>query len=180
MPKKKQLSDSERELLRNAMEGVTPLRHGRVPPHQNKPDAAEVMQRETAAVMHELATSEGVDYLEVGEGLAFLRPGLQQRTLRDLRRGKYVIQGELDLHSLTRDQAYQAILSFLPQCLQQRLRCIRIIHGKGLGSYNKQPVLKSCVAKWLTRFDAVLAFCSAPPADGGTGAVYVLLKKAKP
>jgi len=179
MAKKKQLSAKDRELLEAAMEGVRPKHFNGVPPYRNKPQAGEVMQRETEAVLRELASTDGVDPIEAGEGLEFSRPGLQHKILRDLRRGKFAIQGELDLHGMTRDQAYQAIMAFLADCLHRQLRCVRVIHGKGLGSYNRQPVLKGNVAKWLTQLDDVLAYCSAPAEDGGTGAVYVLLKKSR-
>lgn len=179
MAKKKHLSESERQLLQEAMQGVTPLHHDKVAPQQQKPDVDALMQRETAAVLQELAQCDGVDQIEAGEGLVFSRGGLPHRTLRDLRRGKFALQAELDLHGLTRDPARQAVVSFIAHCQSQGLRCVRIIHGKGLSSYNKQPVLKGSVGKWLTRCDAVLAFCSARPQDGGTGALYVLLRKGK-
>jgi len=117
--------------------------------------------------------------LETGEELLFSRTGLQNRVLRRLRRGEYAIEAELDLHGLTRLEARQALSEFLHDCRARGCRCVRIIHGKGRGSQGKRPVLKQYVDHWLRQVDAVLAYCSAIPAHGGTGAIYVLLKRGR-
>ena len=116
--------------------------------------------------------------LETGEELLFARDSLPPNTLRKLRRGKFRIEGELDLHRMTSEQARKETATFLAQCKARGKRCVRIIHGKGLGSQEKKPVLKGKVDFWLRRHDDVLAYCSARPTDGGTGAVYVLIKKS--
>ncbi len=118
-----------------------------------------------------------IDDVEMGEELSFFRPGVQKQTLRKLRRGQIAIERELDLHGLTVDQALPVLSSFLNNVSQSDQRCVRIIHGKGRGSKNKLPILKNKLNQWLQQHDKVLAFCSARPNDGGTGAVYVLLKK---
>lgn len=114
---------------------------------------------------------------ETGEELQFSRPGLQHKLLRKLRRGQFRVSAELDLHGMTVTVARQALVEFLLQCRDQNRRCVRIVHGKGNGSRNRGPVLKTMVNRWLRQRDEILAFCSTPPNDGGTGALYVLLKR---
>lgn len=116
---------------------------------------------------------------EVGneEFLEFRRPGIQHRQFAKLRTGKIHIDAELDLHGLTADRAELTLAAFLGQCQQQQIRCVRVIHGKGWSSRDNRPVLKSKVNYWLRQSEAVLAFCSATIEDGGTGALYVLLKR---
>ena len=115
---------------------------------------------------------------ETGEELSFLRQGLPQNVLKKLRRGHWVIQDELDLHGLTRIEARTQLVEFLNASRKDGHRCIRIIHGKGLGSINREPILKQLVRIWLVQRDEVLAFCQARPMDGGSGAAIVLLKSA--
>ncbi len=116
---------------------------------------------------------------EAGEELNFLRDGLAGDTLRKLRRGHWKIQGEIDLHGLTVADARPALVEFLNDCLHQGLRCVRVIHGKGLGSKNQIPVLKRKVASWLMQRDEILAFCQARRVEGGGGAAVVLLKSVR-
>lgn len=96
--------------------------------------------------------------------------------MRKLRRGNWVIQSQLDLHGLRTDEAREALGEFLRAAIRRGQRCVRVIHGKGLGSVNKEPVLKNKVRNWLVQKDEVLAFCQATAADGGAGAVIVLLR----
>ncbi len=96
--------------------------------------------------------------------------------LRRLRRGHYRVDGNLDLHGMNRARAQQAVAGVLADCAVRDRRCVRIVHGKGNGSPNSGPVLKRLLDGWLRRRRDVLAYCSARPADGGTGAVYVLLR----
>ncbi len=93
-----------------------------------------------------------------------------------LRRGNWVVQDQIDLHGLRVDEAREALASFLGRAQRREQRCLRVIHGKGLGSVMKEPVLKNKVLKWLVQRDEVLAFCQAPPNDGGAGALLVLIK----
>ncbi|MEZ5671388.1 MAG: Smr/MutS family protein [Thiotrichaceae bacterium] len=90
--------------------------------------------------------------------------------------GQFSISAELDLHGLIVSQAREAVVDFLHYCRDRSLRCVRIVHGKGYGSWQKQPILKGKLNHWLRQRDEVLAFCPARGVDGGTGAVYVLLK----
>jgi DNA-nicking Smr family endonuclease len=117
--------------------------------------------------------------MDTGEELAFLRDGVPRQVLRKLRRGHWVIEDSLDLHGMNRIVAALSVNEFLRLCRLRRLRCIRIVHGKGLGSRNREPVLKGKLRKWLTVRDEVLGFCQAPAAHGGGGALLVLLKTAR-
>jgi DNA-nicking Smr family endonuclease len=170
----------EVELFRATVSDVTPLPgHGRVrhelPPPEPVPAQRLRDDRQTLkdSLSHEHPWDAGI---ETGEELCYVRQGLGAQVLRKLRRGFWVIQDELDLHGLTVDEAHALLASFLNRCLRRGLRCVRIVHGKGLRSKNREPVLKTKVANWLIQRDEVLAFCQARQVDGGGGAVMVLLK----
>ncbi|TCV90104.1 Smr/MutS family protein [Sulfurirhabdus autotrophica] len=113
---------------------------------------------------------------ETDSDTPFLRHGLAKDILRKLRKNHWGIQAELDLHGMTSDEARLALVTFLTECQQMRARCVRIIHGKGLSSKNQEPILKIKTRNWLMQRGEVLAYCHAKPADGGGGAVIVLLK----
>lgn len=117
--------------------------------------------------------------LESGASLSYRADGVQDAVMRKLGRGQYRIETELDLHGLNREQAGLAVIQFLTRCQDRGVRCVRIIHGKGHSSPKGAPVLKSHVASWLRQRHDVIAYCSARPADGGTGAVYVLLRTSR-
>lgn len=120
-----------------------------------------------------------IDELEAssGEALRFQRDSVSRTTMRMLARGSYAIQGEIDLHGMTLAQAKPRLEEFVRRCAANRKHCIRIVHGKGLGSGHRGPVLKNAVNRWLRQWPCVLAFVSARQVDGGTGAVYVLLQE---
>lgn len=130
------------------------------------------------AVLGELLrpVSDWETRLESGEALTFLRQGLPRDVLRKLRRGHWVVQGVLDLHGHRSEEARLALGQFLAAALQRDYRCVRIIHGKGLGSARREPVLKGKVKRFLQQREEVMAFCEARNVDGGSGAVLVLLK----
>lgn len=172
--------DDEDELFRTAMNGVRPLDDDHIPPWKKKRDPARIQHQEEQEVLRDMMSDEmPIDEVEAGEALSFARDGIGQKIMRELRRGRYAIEAELDLHRLTRDQARAALAAFLQQSVAAGCRCVRVIHGKGYGSYNRLPVLKGLTARWLMQRDEVLAFCSARPVDGGTGAVYVLLRRRR-
>lgn len=170
--------NTESDLFRKQMADVT--RHHAEVTVPARPRPAPVPRQTRAderAVLDELAVEIGgqVD-IETGDELWFHQPGIQRRILTRMRRGRYAISGELDLHGHTVQQAHQRLGEFLAQLDRRRQTCVRIIHGKGRGSPGRQPVLRNKVALWLARRRDVLAYCSAPAHDGGLGALYVLLK----
>ena len=134
------------------------------------------LRDERAALAESLAGPFSVDdALDAGNELAYLREGLQREVLRRLRRGHWVVEAELDLHGMNRHVAAVSVAEFLRHCRRRGRGCVRIVHGKGLGSRQREPVLKGLLRKWLLR-EGVLAFSQAPAAQGGSGAVLVLLK----
>ncbi len=135
---------------------------------------------ERAALLESLSDSVDLDsLLETDEWLSYRAPGIGPDVLRKLRRGHWVIQAELDLHGLRRDEARTALLEFTHAAQQRGARCLRVIHGKGLGSPGREGVLKHKVRAWLLQMRDVLAFCQAGPHDGGAGALIVLLRPAQ-
>lgn len=114
--------------------------------------------------------------LETDADLSFRRNGIRQDVVRKLRRGHWIIQDELDLHGQRRDEAREVLGAFLRRCILKGFRCVRVIHGKGLGSVNQEPVLKKLVHGWLAQREEVMAFVQAKASDGGSGALLVLLK----
>lgn len=132
---------------------------------------------EQAALEESLSDEFNVDtLLDTDEELSYARGNIGSDTLRKLRRGHWVIQAQLDLHGMRREEAREALAEFLRNAVKRGVRCVRVIHGKGLGSVNKEPVLKSKVRSWLVQKEEVIAFCQARAADGGAGALVVLLK----
>ncbi len=115
--------------------------------------------------------------LETGDEIQYRAPGIQNQHFRKLRRGQFSIQDELDLHGYTIEQAKDILQNFITKSKSSGFRCVRIIHGKGKGSRDGRPRLKNYVSRWLRLHKHILAYCSARPADGGTGAVYVLIKR---
>ncbi|HEY9066550.1 MAG TPA: Smr/MutS family protein [Burkholderiaceae bacterium] len=169
----------ERELFALTVGPVVPLRRGPVRaiagprPHP----VPRQRERDEAAVMHE-AISDEFDVeslLETDESLSFRRPGIAPDVVRKLRRGVWAIQAQLDLHGLRRDAARERLADFLRAAGDERLRCVRVIHGKGHGSPGREPVLKAKVKSWLAQHAQVLAYTQARAADGGAGALVVLL-----
>jgi DNA-nicking Smr family endonuclease len=164
--------------FRVAVGPLRELRHDRVEPHRQRPaPIARSRLRDERAVLEELASAPLLlDDLETGEELVYLRQGLQPDLLRKLRRGKFAVSAQIDLHGYTADAARTALGTFLDRCVRREIGCVRVIHGKGLRSSHRGPVLKRGVARWLRQRDDVLAYCSARAVDGGTGAVYALLR----
>jgi DNA-nicking Smr family endonuclease len=137
-------------------------------------------QLDEQAVLHE-AISDEFDpevLLDIDESLSYCRPGISQEIVRKLRRGAWIVQAQLDLHGMRREEAREALAEFIRESSKRGLRCLRVIHGKGLGSVGKEPVLKGKVRAWLVQKAEVIAFCQARPHDGGAGAVLVLLQPA--
>ena len=171
------------EEFRRAIADVEPLPPPRriAPRSAPPPPLAEQRRRDERAALRESlnAPLSVDDAIDSGEELVFLREGLPRPLLRKLRRGHWVVEENLDLHGMNRVEAAASVAAFLRRCVARGLRCVRIVHGKGLGSRNREPVLKAKLRKWLAQRDEVLAYCQAPAADGGSGAVLVLLKAVR-
>jgi DNA-nicking Smr family endonuclease len=173
-------SQPEDEEFRQAMAGVAPLRTARraIATTRRRPAVAtERMRDERAALEESLSAPMSLDdAMDAAEELVYLREGMARDALRKLRRGHWAIEENLDLHGMNRVEAARTVEAFLRHCKVRRAGCIRIVHGKGLGSRNREPVLKGLVRNWLAMREEVLAFCQAPSVHGGSGAVLVLLK----
>ena len=173
---------AERNLFVRAAGAVQPMRaHGRVhlAPEQPPPVAAQ-QQMDDQRVLRE-AISDDFDagtLLDVDDALSFRRPGIGPDVTRRLRKGHWSIQGEIDLHGLRREEAREALSAFVREAHRRGWRCVRVVHGKGLGSPGKAPVLKGRVQSWLVQKSEVLAFVQARGDEGGAGALVVLLKPA--
>lgn len=167
--------------LREALAGVRPLTSDTVPLRPPAPPPIpQQARRDEQAVLREMVLLDpGAGELETGDELVFRRDGVQIALLRKLRRGQFAVQAHLDLHGLTSVEAKPRLAGFLQQCVTGGLRCVRIVHGKGNSSPGKVPVLKPRVAHWLAQRNEVLAYASARPVDGGTGAIYVLLRASR-
>ena len=170
------------EEFRAAVGAVTPLairqrvEHDR-PPHP--PVAHKRLEDDQQVLIASVSDEFEIDtLLHTDADLSFRRPGIGPDVLRKLRRGEWVIQDHLDLHGLRVDEARELLGQFLREALRRGLRCVRVVHGKGLGSKDRQPVLKGKARVWLAQRDEVIAFCQARPAEGGSGALVVLLRPA--
>jgi DNA-nicking Smr family endonuclease len=168
-------------LFKDAVRGARPIKRSDGATHEQLPAPPPVPVQSLLDAHDTLkeSLSGNLDYeqmMETGEELVFLRPGLSREVLRRLRGGHWVAQDHLDLHGMNSEQARDLLAQFLSACARRTVRCIRIVHGKGLRSPNREPVLKHKVQVWLARRNDVLAFCQAPANQGGGGALLVLLK----
>ena len=174
---------NDKEALARAMRGVRRLQYEERALHRrSRPAIAAMTRTARQEVLRESlhGSDDGPDALEqLGEEVSYRRAGLPERTFRRLRRGRYRIEDETDLHGLTVSQAHLQLRAFIAEAAARGLGCVRVIHGKGLRSGPRGPVLKTGVQRWLARWDEVLAFVSARARDGGSGAVYVLLRRRR-
>jgi DNA-nicking Smr family endonuclease len=179
-------SDDDLALFRKSVADAIPIKPtGRAETSAEKPSphpkqrAADEL---AALIASQLAINPSPMSWDIGADIeddqSFLRAGVNPDLLRKLRRGQWTIQAELDLHGHTQDDAHQAISDFIREARTADWRCVRIIHGKGLSSHQKIPVLRSKVRRWLQLKDEVLAYCEPRPNGGGSGAILVLLRGA--
>ncbi len=172
-------AEAERNLFTRAVGKVAPIANQeRVwsPPQRLTPRPLQ-QDLDDEAVMHESMSDEFdiSTLLDADDQLSFRRPGIGTDVTRKLRKGEWSIQGQIDLHGLRSDEARNAMGQFIRDAKRMGWRCVRVVHGKGLGSPGKEPVLKSKVQRWLVQKKEVLAFVQAKPSDGGGGALVVLL-----
>ena len=172
-------TEAERNLFTRAVGKVAPIANQeRVWSPPQRPSTRPLQQDlDDEAVMHESMSDEFdiSTLLDVDDQLSFRRPGISTDVTRKLRKGEWSIQGQIDLHGLRSDEARNAMGQFIRDAKRMGWRCVRVVHGKGLGSPGKEPVLKSKVQRWLVQKNEVLAFVQAKPSDGGGGALLVLL-----
>ena len=175
------MSDEDLRAFREAMNGVRrrPARETAVAPPKPPPEARFARADEREVLRESLLPPADPALLDTGEALSFRRPGVREEVLRRLRRGHFAVAAEIDLHGLGRHAAYEALREFITEAAASGIGCVRVIHGKGRGSGQRGPILKHVVNHWLRRMDAVIAFASARPVDGGTGAACVLLAPSR-
>ena len=171
---------SARDLFLRAAGTVQALpdkRRASLPTPRPEPVPRQFLLDEQAALQETISdVFDASTLLDVDDQLSFRRPGIGTDVTRKLRQGNWSIQRQLDLHGLRSDEAREALGGFIRDACAVGIRCVRVIHGKGLGSPGKSPVLKNKVHSWLVQKSEVLAFVQARPADGGAGAVVVLLR----
>ena len=175
-------AERERRVFAEAVGPVTPVPHsnrgGHGPP-KPLPEPRQSELDEQAALREALSDTVDIESLLLtDDGLAWRREGVGPDVLTRLRRGHWSIQGQLDLHGLRRDEAREAVVGFLDQATRCGWRCLRVVHGKGLGSPGREPVLKAKVQRWLAQSASVIAFAQASGPQGGAGALIVLLGSA--
>jgi DNA-nicking Smr family endonuclease len=176
-------NNDEPNLFKEAVKGTRPLTADDEKirlhhlPKKPKPIPQQFIRDERQALLDSLSDNYiPAHELESGEELLYLREGQSPMVLSKLRRGHWVVQAQIDLHGLIADEARQYVAEFIADCKKRNIRCVRIVHGKGLGSRNREPVLKHKLRSWLMQKDEVIAYAQAKPEDGGSGAVIVLLK----
>jgi DNA-nicking Smr family endonuclease len=170
----------ERELFATTVGPVQALpdkRRAHTAPKPPQPEPRQRQRDERAALRETLSDEFNVEsLLETDETLFYRRDDIGLDVVRKLRRGVWAIQAQLDLHGLRRDEAREQVGAFVREAVAHGLRCVRVVHGKGLGSPGRDPVLKTRVRSWLVQKQEVLAFVQARPAEGGNGALVVLLR----
>lgn len=177
---KKNLTPEYSDLFRQTIGKVRAVKNDNVLlTEDNKPKPYP----KTQAVNVEEHLSGGAEFdvekVGIEDSLSFIAPGLQHNILKKLRKGQFGVDAEIDLHGLSSNAAKQQLLHFLHNSVEDGCRCVHIVHGKGYRSADNHPVLKNNLNLWLRQHQNVQAFCSAPPKDGGTGAVFVLLQLSK-
>ncbi len=172
------MSEDDIDLFRDAVSGAKPLKHAnRVTLESPKPKPKARFSRADEAEALRESLEFDIDELESSnvDSMRFHRPSVGKRTFRKLSRGRFAVQAEIDLHGMTVAEAKPRLADFIEYSVSQRHLCVRVVHGKGLGSGDRGPVLKHAVNRWLRKWRSVLAFVSTRQVDGGTGAIYVLL-----
>lgn len=170
-----QFDENDPALLEAAVGKVKRIRAEAPPPRPRPAAQARMLQRDESEALRESRSPRST--LQPGDGSEYRRPEVPERVLKRLRRGLYAVQDEIDLHLLRAGEAELLLRRFLLEAKAAEFRCVRIVHGKGLRSRDSEPVLRPLVERLLSQRADVLAFCTAPAAQGGTGAVLVLLAR---
>jgi DNA-nicking Smr family endonuclease len=179
MPKQRAPSKDDIETFQEAVKGTKPLKQAkdRVRPTPPKAPVRVRKKSEEPDFTNMLDESADLAFVDGEQSIHFHRPGLQNKILRNFRKGQYNIEAILDLHGMTVEKAQHAVDTFLRQCIRDDSRVVLIIHGKG--HHGQHPTLKNKLNYWLRNIKYVLAFCSATYTHGSRGALYVLLKRRK-
>lgn len=164
-----ELTEEERQLFRDSVADIIPTHAKKYALSTRSKDQAETQD-------YHLSEFESEKVVSSDAYISYKHASVNAKIFSDLKMGKIPVQSQLDLHRLIIDQAQDAIQKFMQEAQQKKLRCVRIIHGKGHKT-SDHPILKNKVNNWLRQLHCVLAFCSATPQDGGTGAVYILLRR---
>lgn len=173
-------NNDDLDLFKNEMAGVKPLADSnRADCNISKPEIKitrkEIDEEKIAeSFFDNISESEMMD---AGESLYYCRPGLQKKVMRNLKKGQYYIDDEIDLHGMTIDVAKRELSGFIRTTIGDKVKCVLVIHGKGYHSQERAAALKSMANVWLRRNNNILGFCSARIEDGGTGAIYALIRK---
>ena len=174
---------AEQDLFTRAIGATQPLRRKAAVHLAPEPPAPIPVQQQLdeQRVLRESLSDEFdvTTLLDADDAMSFRRPGINTDVTRKLRAGEWTIQRQIDLHGLRTDEAREALGAFIREAHKQGLRCVRVVHGKGLGSPCRQPVLKAKVQRWLIQKNETLAFVQAKPAEGGAGALVVLLAPSR-
>jgi DNA-nicking Smr family endonuclease len=175
---KKIISEEDSELFRQSIGKIRTLQSDKVllsPQDKPKPFPKPKVASNEDRLLPSISSYD-IESVGLEDSLSYLKPGLQKTVLKKLRQGYFGLDGELDLHGLNSNEAKRQLLFFLDNALRRKYRCVHIVHGKGYRSIENQPILKNNINLWLRQHQDVLAFCSASQKDGGTGAVFVLLR----
>ena len=173
------MGKDDNDLFRQAVSGTKPLKtEQRAPDGKRKPKPVATFSKADEAQVLKDSMLADIDEIESNnvDSMRFHRATVGKRTMRKLARGRYAVQAEIDLHGMTVAEARPRLADFIEYSARSGKTCVRVVHGKGLGSGDRGPVLKQAVNRWLRRWDYVLAFCSTRQVDGGTGAIYALLQ----
>jgi DNA-nicking Smr family endonuclease len=177
MPEKSVMDNDDISLFRAAVGPVKRIKQDQVLPARRRPRPipAHTMAEDRRVLAETMSGLVDPVELETGDELIYRRPGIQHKVFKKLRSGGFRVEAQIDLHGLIVPEAKQALTRFLGECRMRGRKCVRVIHGKGMGSKEGRPIIKNKVNHWLQQRHDILAFCSARPVDGGTGAIYVLL-----
>ncbi len=174
MRKKTEISEDDKSIFREAVRGIKPLINTKITPVPLIVKKARSSKNLEESPLSAFSDHESLDLVTSDSMIEYHQTGIQHKTLRNLRTGQYNVEGILDLHGKTVEEANEALHHFLLRCKQEKTRHVLIIHGKGRDPF--RPILKNKLNHWLRQTNQVLAFCSATNKDGRSGALYVLLK----
>lgn len=176
MAKKPHISSEEKQLFLDSMKGVHPFKQDKINPAKSKKKIIKRPPVEPISADEEWHDINEYPMAKPNDPLLYRKPGIQDNIMRKLKRRQFPIQAKLDLHGMIASKAKQALYQFIEQAYAMHCRCVLVVHGKGYSAKNEYPILKNNVNHWLRQSPHVVAFCSAQDNEGGTGALYVLIK----